>query len=85
MSKMKSLVQLHAWWPGIDDHIVKACSSCQNARDPVRIPLHQWELPAQPWQRFHIDFAGPYRDKVWLLVIDVYSKWPEIHCMESNY
>ena len=88
MTKMKSLARLHVWWPGIDDEIenfVKACQSCsQNARDPVRVPLHQWELPAQPWQRLHIDFAGPYKDKMWLLVIDAYSKWPEIHSMEST-
>jgi len=35
-------------WPSIDDGIeklVKACRSCsQNARDPVRVPLHQWEV-----------------------------------------
>jgi len=88
MSKMKSLARLHVWWPGIDNHIeqfVKSCKSCsQNARDPVRVPLQQWELPAQPWQRLHIDFAGPYKDRMWLLVIDAYSKWPEIHCMEST-
>ena len=43
---MKSLARLHVWWPGIDDEIenfVKTCRSCsQNARDPVRVPLHQW-------------------------------------------
>jgi len=50
-TKMKSLVRLHVWWPGIDDQIenfVKACRSCsQNARVPIEIPLHLWELTAQ--------------------------------------
>ena len=62
MTKMKSIARLHVWWPSIDNEtekFVKACKSCsQNARDPVRVQLHQWELPA--WQRLHIDFAGPY-------------------------
>ena len=86
IQKIKSLARLHVWWPSIDNEIekfVKVCRSCsQNARDPFRVPLHQWEVPAQPWQRLHIDFAGPYKDKMWLLVIDAFSKWPEIHCMD---
>jgi len=88
MTKMKSLARLHVWWPGVDKKIeqfVNTCSSCsQNARDPIKVPLHQWEVPAQPWQRLHIDFAGPYKNKMWLLVIDAFSKWPEIHSMEST-
>ena len=88
MTKMKSLARLHVWWLGIDEQIeqfVKTCEACsQNALDPVKVPLHQWELPAQPWQRIHVDFAGPFKNKMWLLVIDALSKWPEIHCMETT-
>ena len=88
MSRMKSLTRLHVWWPSIDDDIesfVKACNNCaETANDPTRVPLHQWEIPAKPWQRLHIDFAGPYRGKMWLLVVDAYSKWPEVVMMEST-
>ena len=88
MTKMKSLARLHVWWPGIDEKIetfVKTCTPCsQNARDPIKVPLHQWEIPAQPWQRIHLDFAGPFKNKMWLLVVDAFSKWPEIHSMEST-
>ena len=49
----------------------------------MKIPLHQWELPAQPWQCIHVDFAGPFKNKMWLLAVDPFSKWPEIHSMES--
>lgn len=88
MTKMKSLARLHVWWPGIDEKIeqfVKTCTSCsQNARDPIKVPLHQWELPAQPWQRIHVDFAGPFKNKMWFLVVDAFSKWPEIHSMETT-
>ena len=87
MTKMILLAHLHIWWPSIDNYIEKLvifCRSCsQNARDPVRVPLHQWEVPAQPWQGLYMDIAGPYKDKMWLLVIDVYSKWPKICCLES--
>ena len=40
--------------------------------------LHQWELPALPWQRIHVDFAGPFKNKMWMIVMDALSKWPEV-------
>ena len=85
---MKSLARLHVWWPTINADIeqtVQSCSSCQEtARDPVRVPLHQWDIPRNPWQRLHIDNTGPYRGTMWLLLIDAYSKWPEVHTIAST-
>ena len=87
-TRMKSLARLHVWWPNIDkdiEHHTNACTSCATtARDPVRVPLHQWELPLRPWQRVHIDYAGPFKGKMWLLMIDAFSKWPEIHEMRAT-
>lgn len=34
--------------------------------------------PQQCWQRVHIDYAGPFLDKMFLVVVDAYSKWPEV-------
>jgi len=31
-----------------------------------------------------IDYAGPFRGKMWLVLIDAYSKWPEIHSMPTT-
>ena len=66
MTKMKSSARLHVWWPGIDEKIeqfFKTCAACsQNAQDPIKVSLHQWE-------RIHINFAGPFKNKMWLLVI----------------
>ena len=82
MTRMKSLARLHVWWPDIDSAIethAKSCTGCAIAgRDPVRVPLYQWELPLRPWQRVHIDYAGPFKGKMWLLLIDSFSKWPEV-------
>ena len=61
---MKSLARLHVWWPSLDTDIeshVKSCVNCaETAKDPTKVPLHQWDFPAKPWQRLHIDFAGSY-------------------------
>jgi len=82
MTQMKSLARLHIWWPDIDSAIeghTKSRTRCATAgRDPTCVPLHQWELPLRPWQRVHIDYAGPFKGKMWLLLIDSFSKWPEV-------
>ena len=31
-----------------------------------------------PWQRVHVDYAGPLEGDSYLLVVDAYSKWVEI-------
>ena len=39
--------------------------------------------PAHPWQRLHLVFAGPFLEKMCLLVIDAHNKWPEVFIMTS--
>ena len=60
---------------------MKAWNNCvETANDPTRVPLHQWDIPAKTWQHLHI---GPYRGKMWMLVIDAYSKWFEVVMMSQ--
>ncbi|XP_055526910.1 uncharacterized protein K02A2.6-like [Wyeomyia smithii] len=37
----------------------------------------------QPWERIHIDFAGPFFDQYFLVVVDAHSKWPEVKIVQS--
>ena len=46
--------------------------------------LHPWQLAERPWQRIHIDFAGPFLQQMFLIVIDSFSKWPEVIVMKST-
>ena len=58
---------------------VNACTSCQaNQNNPRKSPIHPWEWTSKPWVRLHIDHAGPYLNKMFLIVIDSYSKWMEV-------
>ena len=41
-------------------------------------------VPARPWQRVHVDFAGPFLGSMLLLLVDARSKWPEVFPMEST-
>ena len=86
--RMKSLARSYFWWPGLDEDIqklVKSCQSCQAVKSaPSSAPLHPWAWPEHPWQRVHIDFAGPFKGRMFLLLVDAHSKWPEIHEMPAT-
>ena len=86
--RMKSLARSYFWWPGLDEDIqklVKSCQSCQAVKSaPSSAPLHPWAWPEYPWQRVHIDLAGPFKSRMFLLLVDAHSKWPEIHEMSST-
>ena len=85
---MKALAQSYFWYPGLDQDIenhAQCCVSCQAVKNaPPVTPLHPWLWPAHPWQRIHVDFAGPFMGKTYLLVVDAHSKWPEIIEMNSK-
>ncbi len=86
--RMKSIARQHVWWPNIDaqiESVARRCEVCaQFSRDPPKTPLHPWEFPAKPWQRLHIDFAGPFKNYMWFIVVDAYSKWPCVVKMHST-
>ena len=86
--RMKSKARSYVWWPGVDsdiERVVRSCLSCQTVRNTAPVaPLHPWLWPTKPWRRVHIDFAGPFLNKMFLLLIDAHSKWPEIIEMTST-
>lgn len=82
ISKMKALARSHVWWTGLDhdlEVLVKNCPACAEVKQaPPKAPLHPWTWPSRPWQRIHVDFAGPFMKKMFLIVVDAYSKWGEV-------
>lgn len=85
--KIKALASF-VWWPKIDqdiEQVAMQCSGCKQVQNvPAHAPLHQWEWPASPWQRIHIDFAGPFMGTNFLVVVDAFSKWPEVVTLSST-
>ena len=41
-------------------------------------------MPTRPWQRLHVNFAGPFNGEVFLVVVDAKSKWMEVVEMSST-
>ena len=88
ITQMKSIARRVVWWPGIDQDMeskVKSCRQCQhNQFSPAHAPLHPWEWPQRPWTRIHIDHAGPFLGQMFLVIIDVHSKWLEVEIVPST-
>jgi hypothetical protein len=87
MVKMKALARGYAWWPCMDEAIEVCCRGChtcqENLQKPNKAPIHVWEYPSKPWERLHLDFAGPFLGKMFLIVVDAHSKWMEVCIMNS--
>ncbi|XGW17344.1 hypothetical protein V3C99_002166, partial [Haemonchus contortus] len=81
MSRMKSLARCYVYWTNITkdiENFVRKCTSCQEvAKAPVKTDFFTWLKEEKPWSRIHVDFAGPIHGKMFLIVVDAYSKWPE--------
>ncbi|XP_043235721.1 uncharacterized protein K02A2.6-like [Amphibalanus amphitrite] len=86
MVRMKQLARMHVWWPNMDKEVeaeVRRCQGCwQKRAEPPCTDLHPWEFAKGPWQRIHLDFAGPVDGKLYVVLIDSFSKWMEIAPMK---
>ena len=87
ITRMKSLARGFVWCPGMDKDIEdhgKGCDVCQVSRhSEVKVPLHRWEWPQRPWERIHVDYAGPFLGRMFLIVVDAHSKWIEVAIVNS--
>lgn len=80
--KTKSFARSYIWWPNLDSDIelmIKQCEPCNLMQtSPEKCSLIPWEPTTRAWSRIHIDFLGPIKGFNFLIVIDSYSKWPEV-------
>ena len=88
MVRMKGLARSRVWWPDIGrdiEQVVHNCDSCQQLqRQPPPTRLHPWPWPTGPWERIHVDFAGPFLGSMFFVIVDAYSKWLEVIEMSST-
>ncbi|XP_018368423.1 PREDICTED: uncharacterized protein K02A2.6-like [Trachymyrmex cornetzi] len=86
--KMKGMARSFVYWPGIDadiERVAKACTQCaEHARAPPQMRNHHWEYPRGPWERIHVDYAGPVAGVMLLIIVDAYSKWMEVKPTNST-
>ena len=81
------LARSYCWWSHMDQDIEALVQACQPYQLVKNIPfvslLHPWLWASKPWVCVHIDLAGPFQKKIFILVLDFHSKWPEIIEMPS--
>ena len=87
-AKMKNLARRYVWWPGLDaelEGLARDCAACVEKRGaPPHSERHPWEPAGGPWDRIHIDYAGPFQGANFLIVYDSYTKWLEVIAMRDT-
>ncbi|XP_062537710.1 uncharacterized protein K02A2.6-like [Armigeres subalbatus] len=82
VERMRSIARNYVYWPGIDEqinHRVRTCVECSRAaKTNSKTNMESWPTPEKPWQRIHADYAGPVDGNYYLIVVDAFSKWPEV-------
>ena len=85
---MKGMARSFVCWTGINGDIELAAKSClecaKPAHSPPKFTNHHWEYPKGSWERIHIDYAGPFKGFIFLIVVDAYSKWLEVATMNTS-
>ncbi len=62
------------WWSGLDADIAKSCQACLSVKHaPAVAPLQPWTWPSKPWERIHVDFAGPFQGTMLFVLVDASS------------
>ncbi|GFW99387.1 uncharacterized protein K02A2.6 [Trichonephila clavipes] len=65
------------------EEAAKNCVYCARYKaDPPKSKVHYWEYPSMPWERIHVDFAGPIFEHTFFLIVDAHSKWLEVYPMK---
>ena len=84
----KGLARSYVWWPGIYQAIqdlVHKCYVCQlHQANLPKASFHPLQTSKHPWSQVHIDHAGPFLNKYYLILIDSYTKWLKVHIIPST-
>lgn len=85
--KMKALARSLYWWPGLDraiENMARNCSVCNTYRnDPPKVEVHEWKPTKAPFERVHVDYAGPFKDSYFFIFVDAFSKWPFVFSVKD--
>ena len=60
------------------EDLVRHCKGCRLAAKSPPVRTQPWPKTDIPWSRIHMDYAGPLNGYYYLVIIDSYSKWPEV-------
>ena len=79
--EMKVLMQSYIYWPGMDkdnENMLKSCKSCASVAKASPIKFNPWPKTDKPWSRLHIDYASLIKGPYFFVIVDSFTKWPEV-------
>nr|XP_022907595.1 uncharacterized protein K02A2.6-like [Onthophagus taurus] len=75
------------YWPNINNQIIdviKKCYTCEKFQNSnMKETIINRELPSRPWEILAADFLH-FDGKEYLIIVDAFSKFPEIICLQNN-
>ena len=81
MRRIKVPMWNYVYWPGMDkdiENMVKLCKSCALVTKAPPIKFNPWQKTNKQWSRQHIDYAGPIKGTYVFIIVDSFTKWPEV-------
>ena len=87
ITRMKSLMCNFVYRPNMDkdtDNTVKLYKGCALAAKAPPVKFNPWPETDLPWSRIHLDFASSLEGYYNLIVVDIFSRWPEVQCINPT-
>lgn len=85
--KMKSSARRRFWYPDMDRDIADVAANCGRCAvmraAPAKSAVETWEWPRNVFDRIHVDFFGPLKGRMYLVLVDAHSKWIECTQMKT--
>lgn len=82
IQRMKAIARSFVFWPSLNEDIIELVNNCHSCAVAAKTPIHAdpvpWPKTETPWERVHIDYAGPLDGDFFLVVVNAHTKWPEI-------
>ena len=80
--RTRSRVREKVWWPDMAKQVEKLIRSCYPRQlvgpRPTPEPIRSTPLPQGPWCEIAVDLLEIPRNGHLLVLVDYYSKWPEV-------
>ena len=74
MSRMKALTRSYIYWLDMDKNIENMVKSCKSCASVAKAP----PIGFKPWSHLYIDYASPIKGTYCFVIVDSFTKWPEI-------
>ena len=87
IEKCKQRARSCLYWPSMNtdvENLVNGCEVCNKFSPTIRKePMIPYEVPSRPWEKVGVDYFTIH-NKDFLLIVDYYSKYPEVIAMASK-